>query len=139
MSKYDSLLKGDKEPEPPRPSCIERLHIRRQLTAIIPGQSKVVNGVYVRRTTVWREYTYWLADVEMTLEETVDVALGRIAAPAPMAEIFQFDLCIETDEARPRRLHPRKPSKPKAPKAKPKKKRLKDLPLFALLAVADAA
>lgn len=134
MTKHESLLKGYKEPVEPRPSCAERLRYSRQLQHMLPGYSGIVNAVYVRRTTRWTEYTYWINDVEQSLEQTIDVILGKTPTPVPTAEIFQFDLRIESEEAKPRKLHSRKP---RTPKAKPAVELLSvyTLPLFALLPV----
>lgn len=80
--KFDSLIRGDKDPAPVQPSCTERLHYRRQLTHIVPGYGGKVGAFWVKRTLAWDEYTYKLDDFEFTLDETLDIVMGRIAPPS---------------------------------------------------------
>lgn len=82
MAPLDSLLKGYKEPVEPRPSCIERLVIRRQLTALMPGYWNTFTlpdctQVKITRTQHWDEYRYRIERVEITLDEAIDVVLGK--------------------------------------------------------------
>lgn len=79
----------------PRPSCADKLVHRRQLTALIPGYAKTINGVYVRRSLQWREYTYHINGVELTLTETIEIVAGRADVPKPKALIYQFELPLD--------------------------------------------
>ncbi len=82
MSQFDSLIRYDKEPAPPQPSCAERLRYRRQLTALIPGYGGRVGKHWFKRTTAWDEYTYKIDDFELTLDEALDIVMDRAAAPS---------------------------------------------------------
>ena len=78
--KYGWLLNGYDDADR-RPSCAERLRIRRQLTAIIPGYGARISQFWVKRTYAYDEYTYKIDDFELTMDETLDILMGRRTAP----------------------------------------------------------
>lgn len=83
MGKLDGILdKWEKQERAPRESCAERLRYRRQLTYIVPGYGGKVGAFWVKRTLAWDEYSYKIDDFELTLDETLDIVMGRAAAPS---------------------------------------------------------
>lgn len=87
----------------PLPAHIALLVLKRQLTAIIPGDGARIGRYTVLRTNNRHEYRYKIDGREMAFDRTLAVVAGRARLP-------------------------QKPSLP-----------LSDLPLFAALAVSDAA
>lgn len=83
MGKLDGLLdKWEKQDAAPRESCAERLRYRRQLTYLVPGYGGKVGAFWFKRTHAYDEYTYKLDDIEITLDEALDIVMGRIAPPS---------------------------------------------------------
>lgn len=80
--KHESLLTGWKDPAERPVSCAERLHYRRQLTYLIPGYGGKVGAFWFKRTHAYDEYTYKLDDIEITLDEALDIVMGRLAPPS---------------------------------------------------------
>lgn len=80
MTTCEWLLNDYREPDP-RPSCLPLLKHRRALTSIVPGYARQINGMWIKRTEAWRDYRYRINGVELTLEQTLDVVMGKTPAP----------------------------------------------------------
>lgn len=81
MSKYDSLIRNDREPVESLPLCIPLFRIRRELRGMIPGVRRRIQKTDVQRTLAYDDYIYWINGVKLTLDQAVDVVAER--APLP--------------------------------------------------------
>lgn len=65
----------------PLPPHIALLALRRQLTAIIPGDGAKIGRYYVERTNNRHEYKYRIAGRELAFDRALAVVAGRARLP----------------------------------------------------------